>query len=82
MSARKTTQYGGYVVMFLSMKIIINKNLIIRKKMLASHGFKPCASPLEQAMVLKPCARPPKQPMVLKPYARPPKPYTIKPWVV
>ena len=64
MSVRKTTQYGGDVVMFLLNKIIKNKNLIIRKKMLALH------------MVLKPCTRPPKQPMVVKPCAR----LSKKPW--
>ena len=50
MSMRKTTQYGGDVVMFLPTK---KKNRIIRKKMLALH------------VVLKPCTRPPKQPMIL-----------------
>ena len=54
MSVRKTTQYGGDVVMFLLKKIIKNKKLkYTQKKMLVVH------------MVLKPCARPPKQPMVL-----------------
>ena len=48
MSARKTTQYGGDVVMFLPNKIIKNKKLNYpHKKMLVVH------------MVLKPCARPP-----------------------
>ena len=54
MSIRKTTQYGGDVVMFLFNKIIKNKKLNYpQKKMLVLH------------FVLKPCARPPKQPMVL-----------------
>ena len=54
MSVRKTTQYGGDVIMFLPNKIIKNKKIeLFAKKMLALY------------MVLKPCARPPKQPMVL-----------------
>ena len=54
MSVRKTTQYGGDVVMFLPNKITKNKKIELSTKiMLALH------------MVLKPCARPPKQPMVL-----------------
>ena len=53
MSVRKTTQYGGDVVMFLLNKIMKNKKMNYPQKMLVVH------------MVLKPCARPPKQPMVL-----------------
>ena len=53
MSMRKTTQYGGDVVMFILNKIIKINKIDYRKKMLVVH------------MVLKPCARPPKQPMVL-----------------
>ena len=46
---RKTTQYGGDVVMFVLYKIIKNKKIeLSAKKMLGVH------------MVLKPCARPPK----------------------
>ena len=53
----KKTQYGGYVVMFLSNKIIKNKNLNYPQKNVGlAHGM---------CMVLKPCARPSKQPMVL-----------------
>ena len=54
MWVRKTTQYGGDVVTFLSKKIIKNKKMNYpQKKMFPLH------------IVLKPCARPPKQPMVL-----------------
>ena len=55
MSVRKTTQYGGDVVMFILNKIIKNNKIDYRKKkkMLVLH------------MVLKPCASPPKNPMVL-----------------
>ena len=41
MSVRKTTQYGGDVVMFLLNKIIKIKNWIILKKNVGrAHGFK------------------------------------------
>ena len=51
---RKTTQYGGDVIMFLLKKILKNTKIELSpQKMLVVH------------MVLKPCARPPKQPMVL-----------------
>ena len=41
MSMRKTTQYGGDVVMFLLKKIIKNnKNELSAKKCWPSHGFK------------------------------------------
>ena len=54
MLVRKTTQYGGHVVMFILNKIMKNKKMNYpQKKMLVMH------------MVVKPCARPPKQPMVL-----------------
>ena len=54
MSFRKTTQYGGDVVMFLLNKIIKNNKIeLSAKTMLVVH------------MVLIPCGRPPKQPMVL-----------------
>ena len=54
MAVRKTTQYGGNVVVFLFNKIIQNKKFnYLQKKMLVVH------------MVIKPCAGPPKQPMVL-----------------
>ena len=57
MSVRKTTQYGGDVVMFLPNKIIKNKKLNYPQKNVGlEHGF---------LMVLKPCSRPPKQPIVL-----------------
>ena len=54
MSVKKTTQYGGDVVMFLLNKIIKNNKIeLSAKKMFIVH------------MVLKPCASPPKNPMVL-----------------
>ena len=41
MSAKKTTQYGGYVVMFLPNKIIINKKFNYPPKNVGlAHGFK------------------------------------------
>ena len=55
MSVRKTTQYGGDVVMLLLNKIIKNKKIELFPKkcwLCTCH--------------LKPCARPPKQPMVLR----------------
>ena len=47
----ENTQYGGDVVMFLSNKIIKNKNFNYAEK--------------NVGLAHKPCARPPKQPMVL-----------------
>ena len=71
---RKTTQYGGDIVMFQLNKIIKNKKIeLFAKKMFA----KPCARSPKQPMfyctwfrralqmVLKPCVRSPKKPMVL-----------------
>ena len=50
MSVRKTTQYGGDVVMFLPNKIVKNKKIeLSAKKMLA---LKPCARLFKQPMVL------------------------------
>ena len=63
MSVRKTTQYGGDVVMFLSNKIIKNKKnvgLVLNNPWFYCTWFR-----MALQMVLKPCARPPKQPMVL-----------------
>ena len=41
MSVRKTTQYGGDVVMFLPDKIIIKKKLnYLQKNVGLAHGFK------------------------------------------
>ena len=47
MSVRKTTQYGGDVVMFLINKIIKNKKMLVVHMVL-----KPCARPPKQPMVL------------------------------
>ena len=50
MSVRKTTQYGGDVVMFLPNKIIKNKKLNYPQKNVGlGHGFK------TMCMVLKSC---------------------------
>ena len=53
MSVRKTTQYGGDVVMFLLNKIIKNNKIDYRKKNVGpAHVLKPCASPRKNPMVL------------------------------
>ena len=50
---RKKTQYGGDVVMFLPKKIIKNKKLNYPHKNVGlAHGFKSCARPSKQPMVL------------------------------
>ena len=70
MSVRKTTQYGGDIVMFLPNKIIKNKKLNYLQKqnvglVLNNPWFYCTWFRRALQMVLKPCARPPKQPMVL-----------------
>ena len=70
--ARKTTQYGGDVVMFILNKIIKNKKIeLSANKMLAlqcllnNPWFYCTWFRRALQMVLKPCTKPPKQPMVL-----------------